>query len=321
MDTRARPTVVVLHGADRPPGMAAVEAVATVRYTTADRLGGALEGADVLFLWDTRSTALARVWPAAEDLRWVHVAGPAVAHLLFPALRDSAVSLTNTAGVFDEPMAEYVLGLVLAFAKDLPATLRDQSRRRWQHRETDRVAGSRALLIGTGPIARAIGRSLRSVGMHLSSIGPTARSGDPDLGDIVPLSQLRATAPAQDWLILALALTPQTTGLVNADLLRNCKPTARLINISRAGLVVTPDLINALDTGRLSGTALTVFPDEPLPPSSPLWDMPNTLITPHLSGDTRALREEQVRRFTDNLTNYRSGHPLTNLVDKSQTPR
>ncbi|GAA2962888.1 D-2-hydroxyacid dehydrogenase [Actinokineospora diospyrosa] len=321
MDTRARPTIVVLHGTDRPPGMAGIEATATVRYTTADRLGGALDGADVLFAWDVKSTALARVWPAAERLRWVHVAGPAVGHLLFPALRESEVRLTNSAGVFDEPMAEYVLGLVLAFAKELPNTLRDQSRRRWQHRETDRLAGSRALLVGTGPIARAIARTLKAVGVHISSVGPSARSGDPDLGDIVPMSQLRATVPTQDWLILALALTPQTTGLFDADLLRACKPTARLVNIGRSALVVTPDLIDILDAGRLSGAAFTVFPDEPLPPSSPLWDMPNVLISAHMSGDVRGWREEMVRRFAANLDNYTSGRPLTNLVDKTRTSR
>ncbi|GLW95739.1 D-2-hydroxyacid dehydrogenase [Actinokineospora globicatena] len=318
MDTRPRPTVVVLHGTDRPPDLTRVEAVATVRRTTADRLGGALDGADVLFVWDTRTTALERVWPAADALRWVHVASPAVGHLLFPALRGSDVTLTNATGVFDEPMAEYVLGLLLAFAKHLPTTLRDQQRRRWQHRQTERVAGSRALVVGTGPIARAIGRKLGAVGVTVNAIGPTARTGDPDLGDVQPMSQLRAAVAEHDWIILAVALSPQTAGLVDAELLRVVRPTARLVNISRAGLVVTADLVDALDSGRLAGAAFDVFADEPLAPSSPLWGMPNVLISPHLSGDVAGRREELVRRFAENLERYAAGLPLANVVDKSR---
>ncbi|SER47280.1 D-2-hydroxyacid dehydrogenase [Actinokineospora terrae] len=321
MDTRPRPTVVVLHGADRPPGLGRVEAVATVRHATADRLGGALDGADVLFVWDTRTTALERVWPAADALRWVHVAGPAVGHLLFPALRDSGVVLTNSTGVYDEPVAEYVLGLVLAFAKHLPTTLRDQQRRRWQHRETERVAGSRALVVGTGPIARAIGRKLGAVGVTVNAIGPTARTGDPDLGDVRPMSGLRAAVAEHDWIILAVAHNQQTAGLIDAELLRVVRPTARLINISRAGLVVTADLVDALDSRQLAGAAFDVFADEPLAPSSPLWGMPNVVISPHLTGDVAGRREELVRRFTENLTAYLAGRPLANLVDKARAGR
>ncbi|WP_018682250.1 D-2-hydroxyacid dehydrogenase [Actinokineospora enzanensis] len=321
MDTSPRPTVVVLHGADRPPPTTPIESRATVRYTRADRLGGALEGADVLFLWDARSTALTRVWPAADALRWVHVAGPGVAHLLFPGLRESRVLLTNSPGVFDEPMAEYVLGLVLAFAKDLPATLRDQQRRRWHHRETERLAGSGALIVGTGPIARAIGRKLTAVGVRVSAVGPTARQGDPDLGDVVPLAELRAAASGADWIVLALTFTEQTKGLVDADLLRALRPTARLINIGRSGLVVQAALVDALDKGMLSGAAFDVFADEPLAPSSPLWGMPNVLISPHMSGDVAGWREELVRRFVDNLDRYRAGLPLISVVDKERFPR
>ncbi|WP_026425141.1 D-2-hydroxyacid dehydrogenase [Actinokineospora inagensis] len=318
MDTRHRPTVVVLHGTDRPPGMAQIEARATIRYATPESLPDAVAGAEALFLWDTRATALATAWATADALRWVHVAGPAVAHLLFPALRESDVVLTNSAGVFDEPMAEYVLGLVLAFAKDLPTTLRDQQRRRLRHRETERLAGSRALLVGTGPIARAIARQLTAVGVRVSAVGPVGRTGDPDFGLVAPMSGLRAAVAEHDWVVLAAALSAHTKGLVDADLLRSMRPTARLINIGRAGLVVTADLANALDRGQLAGAAFDVFADEPLPATSPLWDMPNVLISPHMSGDVVGWREELVRRFADNLANFTAGRPLTNVVDKSR---
>ncbi|MGQ0840274.1 D-2-hydroxyacid dehydrogenase [Actinokineospora sp.] len=318
MDTTRRPTVVVLHGPDRPPQMTAVERRATVRYATPSTLADALTGADVLFVWDLRTTALTRAWSAANVLRWVHAAGAGVNHVLFPALRDSDVVVTNARGIFDEPMAEYVLGLALAFAKDLPTTLRLQQRRKWQHRETERLAGSSALIVGTGPIGRAIGRKLTAVGVSVSGVGNVARAADPDLGDVVPMAELRAALPHHDYVVLAAPLTPATTALIDAAALRALRPTARLINIGRAGLVVQPDLIDALDGGRLAGAAINVFADDPLSPTSPLWGMPNVLISPHMSGDVKGWREELVRLFQENLDRYTSGRRLTNVVDKRQ---
>ncbi|MCG8919891.1 D-2-hydroxyacid dehydrogenase [Actinokineospora sp. PR83] len=312
----SQPIVVVLHGADRPPAMGPVEALSRVRYTTAGGLWSALNGAHALFVWDSRTPVLARVWDAADSLRWVHAASAGVDNLLFPGLRDSDVLLTNSRGVFDEPMAEYVLGLVLAFAKDLPTTIRLQQRRHWSHRETERLAGSRALVVGTGPIGRAIGRKLGAAGVIVSGVGRVARAADPDLGDVVPMAGLRAALPHHDWVVLAAPLTPETTGLIDAAALRAMRGTARLVNVGRGGLVVQPDLIDALDSREIAGAAFDVFRDDPLPPSSPLWDMPNVLISPHMSGDVVGWREELVRRFQDNLERFRDGRPLVNLVDK-----
>jgi phosphoglycerate dehydrogenase-like enzyme len=312
----SQPIVVVLHGADRPPAMGAVEALSRVRYATASELWSALNGAHALFVWDSRSPVLQRVWDAADSLRWVHAASAGVGNLLFPGMRDSEVRLTNSRGVFDEPMAEYVLGLVLAFAKDLPTTIRMQQRKRWNHRETERLAGSRALVVGTGPIGRAIARKLGAAGVIVSGVGRVARTADPDFGDVVPMADLRAALPDHDWVVLAAPLTPETTGLVDATALRAMRRTARLVNVGRGGLVSQSDLVDALDSGEIAGAAFDVFPDAPLPPSSPLWDMPNVLISPHMSGDVVGWREELVRRFQDNLERFRDGRPLVNLVDK-----
>ncbi|SDD61205.1 D-2-hydroxyacid dehydrogenase [Actinokineospora iranica] len=321
MDTRPRPRVAVLHGADRPPAMAPVEGRAEIRYTTADRLRAALDGADVVFVWDRRSTALAHAWQAAHAVRWVHTAGAGVGDLLFSELRDSDVALTSSRGVYDEPMAEYVLALVLAFAKDLATTLRHQQRRKWQHRETERLSGSRALVVGTGPIGRAIGRKLTAAGVRVSAAGRVARRGDPDLGDITPMADLRSALPEADWVVLAAPLTPETTGLIDAAMLRAMRRSARLINIGRAGLVAQSDLVDALDAGEIAGAAFDVFADEPLAPSSTLWGMPNVLISPHMSGDVAGWREELVRRFQDNLDRYIEGKPLLDLVDKRRAAR
>ncbi|MEO3825165.1 D-2-hydroxyacid dehydrogenase [Actinomadura sp. B10D3] len=296
--------------------MAEAERLARVRYVRETALAEALPGADVLFMWDFLSDALAGAWPESGGPGWVHIASAGVERLMFPALIESETKVTNSRGVFDEPIAEYVLGLVLALAKDLPGTLRLQGERRWRHRETERVTGARALVVGTGPIGRAIGRRLSAGGLAVTGVGRTARDADPDLGAVHPMERLDEALAEADYVVLAAPLTPQTRGMVDAAALDRMRPSARLINVGRGALVAEPDLVKALRAGRIAGAALDVFEDEPLPPSSPLWDMPNVIVSPHMSGDVIGWRDELVRLFTANLGRYVSGRPLRNVVDK-----
>ncbi|URN01543.1 D-2-hydroxyacid dehydrogenase [Actinomadura madurae] len=296
--------------------MAEAERLARVRYVRETELAEALPGADVLFMWDFLSDALAGAWPASGGPGWVHIASAGVDRLMFPALIESETKVTNSRGVFDEPIAEYVLGLVLAFAKDLPGTLRLQGERRWRHRETERVTGSRALVVGTGPIGRAIGRRLSAAGLAVTGAGRTARDADPDLGLVHPMERLDEALAEADYVVLAAPLTPRTRGMIDAAALDRMRPSARLINVGRGALVAEPDLVKALRAGRIAGAALDVFEDEPLPPSSPLWDMPNVIVSPHMSGDVIGWRDELLRLFAANLGRYVSGRPLRNVVDK-----
>ncbi len=315
-------TVVVLHAHSgdtaRPTGMTQVEAVAEVRYVTAEGLAGALPGADVLLVWDFRASTLSQAWPGADRLRWVHAASAGVNHVLTPEVVASDVVVTNSRGVFDEPMAEYVLAMALALAKDLPTTLNRQRERRWHHRETERLGGRRALVAGTGPIGRAIGRKLAAAGMTVTGLGRTPRATDPDLGEVLPMSSLSEVLPDMDWVVLAAPLTDETRGMIDAKALAAMKPTARLVNVGRGPLVVQDDLVDALRGGALAGAALDVFVDEPLPASSPLWEMPNVIVSPHMSGDVVGWRSELVALFLDNLTRYLDGEPLRNVVDKAR---
>lgn len=315
-------TVVVLHAQSgdtaRPTGMAEVEAIADVRYVTENGLVEALPGADVLLVWDFRAGALSSAWPVADRLRWVHAASAGVNHVLTPEVLSSDVVVTNSRGVFDEPMAEYVLAMVLALAKDLPTTLDRQRERRWHHRETERVGGRRALVAGTGPIGRAIGRKLAAAGMTVTGLGRTPRATDPDLGEVLPMSSLSEILPDMDWVVLAAPLTDETRGMIDAKALAAMKPTARLVNVGRGPLVAQDDLVEALGAGRLAGAALDVFVDEPLTTSSPLWEMPNVIVSPHMSGDVVGWRSELVALFLDNLTRYLDGEPLRNVVDKAR---
>jgi phosphoglycerate dehydrogenase-like enzyme len=316
-----KPTVVVLTGAEsgmgHPPGMAEAEGIADIRYVRSDQLTTALPDADALFVWDFRSTAVAAAWPTEGGPRWVHIASAGVDRLLFPELAASQAVVTNSRGVFDEPIADYVLLLVLAFARDLTTTLRYQAQRRWQHRETERLAGARALVVGTGPIGRAIGRRLAGFGLRVTGAGRTARDADPDLGEIVGPDELPAALATADYVVLAAPLTAATRDLIDAAALRSMRPTARLINVARGELVVEPDLVAALREGTIAGAALDVFAGEPLPPDSPLWDLPNVIVSPHMSGDLIGWRAELVTVFTRNLRRFTQDMPLANVVDKA----
>jgi phosphoglycerate dehydrogenase-like enzyme len=312
----ATPTVAVLCGEHRPPGMGEVEAAADVRYATAQELPAALRGADVLFVWDFLSTAVPDAWPSADRLQWVHIASAGVDRLLFPELVHSPVVVTNSRGVFDQPIAEYVLGLILAFAKDLPATLDLQRDRSWQHRETERIDGQRVLVLGAGPIGRAIGRLLSAAGMTVTGVGRTARSIDPDLGQVHASRALASLLPEADYVVVAAPLTEETRGMVDAAAFERMKPSARLINVARGPIVVEQDLVAALHKGEIAGAALDVFVAEPLPPHHPLWTAPNVIISPHMSGDFIGWLDALAQLFARNLRRWLAGEELLNVVDK-----
>lgn len=315
----AEPVIAVLckEPTDRPLGLDVVGA--RLRYCTAEDLGEAVRGARALLLWDFFSTAVRDVWHEATDLEWIHVAAAGVDTLLrpdFPELRDSDVVVTNARGVFDRPIAEYVLGAVLAHAKDSRTSYALQREHRWRHRETRGIARARALVVGTGGIGREIARLLRAAGMQVRGAGRVARTDDPDFGDVVASAGLADEVGWCDHLVLAAPLTSSTRGLVDAAVLSAMKPDAHLINIGRGPLVDESALLWALRDNRIGGATLDVFDTEPLPPDHPLWDAPNVTITAHMAGDVVGWRETLAERFAENARRWLAGEPLMNVVDK-----
>ncbi len=279
--------------------------------SNADELAKALPGTEVLLVWDFTSDAVRDAWPAADSaLRWVHTASAGVDRVIFPGIVESSVTVTNSRGVFDIPMAEYVLGLVLAMAKDLPRTLALQAEHEWRHRETESIAGRTAVVVGSGPIGRAIARLLEAAGMRVELVGRRRAAGRHGMDD------LPALLPTSDWLVLAAPLTDATRGMLDATAIAALPTTARVINVGRGALVVEGDLVEALHAGRIAGAALDVFEHEPLTPASPLWDVPGLIISPHMSGDLVGWRDSLAELFADNLARYVTGKPLRNVVDK-----
>lgn len=315
----AQPVVVVLHGA-QPPDRQLLRPVAEraeIRLVTEDQLAGALPGADVLFAYDFANPVIGSVWSAADRLQWLHVAAAGVDAQLTPQVRDSDVVLTNSRGVFDGPIAEYVLAQVLAFAKDLAGSRRLQAEHQWQHRESTRLAGTRALVVGTGNIGRAIARLLRAVGVDVTGAGRRARTDDPDFGTVVATDAMDDELGRADWVIAVAPLTKDSRGLFDAARFAAMTPRTHFINVGRGELVDTDALVAALQAGQLAGAALDVVDPEPLPPGHPLWDLPQVAITPHNSGDFVGWQDALTEVFVANFERWVAGQTLQNVVDKS----
>ena len=278
-------------------------------------LAGALPGARALFLWDFFSSALEQAWPAADALEWIHVAAAGVDTLVFDGLRESEVVVTNAHGVFDRPIAEFVLASILAHDKRLHESMRLQREHVWAHRETQLLRGKRVLVIGTGGIGREIGRLLQAVGCEVRGAGRRERVDDPDLGQIVRSDALVDHVGWADHVVNAAPLTPQTAGLVDAAVLAAMAPHAHLVNIGRGASVVQDDLVTALRAGQIAGASLDVFTEEPLPADSPVWDVPGLVVSAHLSGDVVGWRDTLADQFVGNARRWLAGEPLTGVVD------
>ncbi len=312
--------VLVIQGAtsaDQVPGLAELESRAEIRFaTTADELCAELPGADALLGWNFRADNLRQAWGSADRLRWIHWAGAGVDAAMFPELVASDVVLTNARGIFDRPMAEWVLGVMLCFAKRLPETLASQARSSWDYRISETLLGKRALVVGVGSIGRAIGRLLRAAGLEVEGVGRRARDGGEDFSRIDAIGELHARLPQVDYVILITPLTEQTRNLFGAAEFDAMAAHARFINVGRGALVVEEDLLSALREGRIAGAALDVFVEEPLPADSPFWQAPNCIVSPHMSGDYVEYEADMAAQFIDNWKRFLAGEPLANRVDK-----
>lgn len=311
-----KPLVLVLDD-DPRPRLDRLAGRAEIRFVDEKSLVNELPSADVLLVWDFASQAVQAAWPGGGPRpRWVHTPSAGVDRLLCPELVASETVVTNARGVFDQPIAEYVTGLVLAMAKDFPGTWELQRQRRWRHRETLRVEGSRAVVVGSGPIGRAIGRSLMALGVRVSLVGRTERDRDPDFGRLHGSDALDGLLPEADWVVCAAPLTDATRGMFDRRAFGRMKSGGRFVNIGRGPQVVVDDLVEALRAGTIAGAALDVFEAEPLDSDSPLWDVPGLLVSPHMSGDTLGWRDDLAEQFLDNFDRWEAGEPLTNVVDK-----
>ncbi len=313
-----RPVIVVLGATadDPPPGIASAAEVAELRYLPdGDALRQAIAEAAGLYFWRAKREWLEGVFGEAGRLQWIQTASDGVDGLLFPALAASDVVVTNARGIFDDPIAEWVIAAMLAFTTGLQTSILDQTGAGWSDgRRRDRVAGQHLVVVGPGPIGRATPSRARSLGQTVEAGGRAGRE-DEVLGTVHGPDGLHEALGRADHVLDALPFTEQTRLLFDAATFEAMRPTAHFYNVGRGGTVDEPALIEALRAGRIAGAALDVFAEEPLPDDSPLWSMPNVIVSPHISGDIPDWEELVVALFVDNTRRFAAGEPLRNRVD------
>ena len=275
------------------------------------------DGAGVeVWLWGFTRSSTSRVIAQLPDLRWIHTVSAGVNQVIVPELAERGILLTNSAGAYARPIAESVIGYILAVAKQLPRQLRNQERAIWQPAAQEELPGMTLGVLGLGSIGRTSASLARAFGMR--TIGTVRHPRElPEVDRVYPATEAAEVAAESDFLLVAAPCTRETEHLVDEALLRRMKPGAWLINIARGCLVDEMALLAALEEGRIGGACLDVFEQEPLPPESPLWRLPNVIITPHNSGWTRQAMARATDMFFDNLRRYVAGEPLHNIVDQA----
>ena len=226
---------------------------------------------------------------------------------------------TTAAGVHGAPLAEFVLLGLLYFYRDVPRLQRMQRAHRWQRYTNRELAGRRALVVGLGAVGRAIAERLAAQGLEVWGARRRPDAPPPDgVRRVLPMTGLAAALGEIDALVLACPLTPETEGLIGAAELAAMPEGALLINVARGPVVDERALVQALRDGRLGGAALDVAEVEPLPGDSPLWDLPNVLISPHSASTVDAENRRIVDIFLANLQRYLEGLPLINRFDPAR---
>jgi len=272
--------------------------------------------ADIVF----SSVLTPAAFAAAPRLRWVHSPAAGVGGMLFPGMRESDVVLTNARGMSSVAVAEHAMALVFSAWRRIPEAVRAQRATYWMQAELSRIPvlrGRTLGIVGLGAIGREIARMASGVGLRV--IGTRKASDAPvpaGVDEVFGPEQLDTLLAASDVVVVAAPLTRETRGMIGAPQLAKMKKTAWLVNVARGKLVDQTALVAVLRAGAIAGAALDVFEHEPLQATSPLWKLPNVLITPHIAGFRDDYWEAATEMFAENLARFLAGEPLANVVAK-----
>ena len=279
------------------------------------RIDAALFSGDIHPEWSRSFYSTLR---KAAGLKWLHVFNAGVDAPIFTELMQRGVRLSTSSGTNAEAVANSALAGLLALSRGLPGWMQLQRERRWRKRTRGEappdLRGQTMLLIGAGAIGGHVAAVARAIGLRVVAVRRgAARDGDP-AHETHPPSALASLLPRADWLVIACPLTPQTRGLIDAVALASLPAGAHLINIGRGEIVDQPALVDALASGRLAGAYLDVFDPEPLPAESPLWDMPNVIVSSHDAASAAGNDRRVFELFQRNLGRWQAGGDLDNEV-------
>ncbi|MEZ4661650.1 MAG: D-2-hydroxyacid dehydrogenase [Caldilineaceae bacterium] len=256
----------------------------------------------------------------APKLHWFQNWGAGVDWLRrYPDVQTSDLIVTNMSGVHAIPISEHILAFLLSFGRGLPEQMRNQTQHKWawpRHPRPFELAGKTMLLIGVGAIGERTAQSAAALGIHVMGLRRHPQVGAAGVAEMVGPDALHDVLPRADFVVITAPLTEETRGLIGEAELRLMPPNTYLVNIGRGEIIDEPALIRALQEGRIGGAGLDVTTREPLPADSPLWEMPNVIITAHYAGFTTSYTERAMEIFLHNLSAYLAGEPMRNVVDK-----
>jgi phosphoglycerate dehydrogenase-like enzyme len=254
----------------------------------------------------------------SPGLKWLQIHPAGAERPIYRELRGRGVKVTTASGATAVTVAHSVLGALIAINRRFPLLADAQRRHAWEPRLGERsprdLKGQRATIVGLGPIGRNIAALLQMLGMVSVGVRRTAETSAP-FEQVIAYEHLPEILPRTDWLILCCPASPLTRGLANAGVFAAMPKGSHVINVSRGEIAVQADVVSALQSGQLAGAYLDVFEKEPLDPASPLWDMPNVLISPHTASHSLGQNEAIFDIFLDNLARFGSGQALRNDVD------
>lgn len=254
----------------------------------------------------------------APRLKWVQVMSAGVERFLDSDMLGSKVIMTNVSGIHAAPISEFVLEMMLMFAKQAPFCFQLKQQKQWGRFVPSLLRSKTVGIVGMGNIGREVARLSKAFGMRVLATRKSARQvGRARYADIMlPPAQLQRLLTESDFVVLALPLTQETAGLIGEKELRAMKSTAYLINIARGDVVDEEALIRALEENWIAGAGLDVVTTEPLPADSRLWELPNVILSPHVSGGMEDYAMRATELFSENLRRYLGGKRLLNVVDK-----
>lgn len=291
---------------------------AIVMTEDSDHFAALVPRADAVLVWPTLATLLAPVLQPGGRLRWIHSIPAGAEGVLTPEVVAAGhIALTSTKGAQDPFVAAHALALMLALGRGLPGFARAQAEGRWGGTwPPEDVFGQTVLILGVGGVGGHLARMCGAgLGMRVLGMART-RHNDPHVERYVEPGGLHAALGEADFVVLCLALTAETRGIIDATAVASMKPSAYLINVARGGLVDQDALIAALQSGLIAGAGLDATAVEPLPAESPLWAMPNVIITPHIAGGRGKAMDRAFDIIGENIRRFVEGEPLLGIVDR-----
>lgn len=254
---------------------------------------------------------------AAPHLKWMHFVSTAIdQHPFLPELTRRKIRFTTSAGSNGEPVAQTALAGLLMLARHFPRWWVAQGRREWVPLRGEAVPrdlrGQTVLIVGMGTIGATVARFCQALGMHVIGVRRRTRQPSDPVHEMHTLAALPEVLPRCDWVVLACPLTPETRHIIHAGTLARLPRGARLVNVARGAVVDEPALVAALANGQLGGAYLDVYEKEPLPADSPLWDLPNVIVSPHNASASSGNNDRAMKIFLANLVRWARGEPLLN---------